>query len=303
MSKKVIVTGGGGFIGSHLTRALIKNGYEVHVVDNFVAGRFDGRAVDGAIYNDIDIKNIDELVNVFKNAVAVFHLAALPKVQDSIDNPILTSSINVEGTLFVLEAARAAGVRKVVFSSSAAVYGDQPVLPIREDVTPHPQNPYGLHKFMGENMCILWSELYNVPTVSLRYFNVYGPGFDPNGAYASVVGKFIDLRQNNKPLTIAGDGTNTRDYVQVDDVVRANILAMESAKVGKGEVINIGSGREVSVAELANLIGGPVETVSARLETSRSVSDISKAKALLNWEPLVTFSDGINALKKLHGLN
>ncbi len=302
MFKKVIVTGGGGFIGSNLTRSLVERGYEVQVVDNFVAGRFDNRVVQGAIYNNIDIKNTAQLVPVFEGADVVFHLAALPKVQDSIERPIETSSTNVEGTLSVLEAARAAGVRKLIFSSSAAVYGDQEVVPIREDRPAHPQNPYGLHKYIGENTCVLWSELYGLPTVSLRYFNVYGPGFDPNGAYASVVGKFIDLRQQDKPLTIVGDGTNTRDYVHVDDVVRANIMAAESDKVGRGEVINIGSGKETSVAELAAIIGGSVESVPTRLETSRSVADISKAKTLLGFEPVVELEVGINSLKKLYGL-
>lgn len=301
--KKVVVTGGAGFIGSNLARALVEKGCEVQVVDNFVAGNFDERVVPGAVYNNIDIKNTAELVPIFEGADAVFHLAALPKVQDSIEHPIETSNTNVDGTLSVLEAARAAGVQKVVFSSSAAVYGDQETMPVSEAMPAHPLNPYGLHKYIGENTCVLWSELYSLPTVSLRYFNVYGPGFDPNGAYASVVGRFIDLRQNGKPLTIVGDGTNTRDYVHVDDVVRANILAAESDGVGKGEVINIGSGQETSVTQLAAMIGGPVESVESRQETSRSVSDISRARALLGFEPTVEIEIGIENLKKLHGIS
>jgi len=302
MLKKAIVTGGGGFIGSNLTQALVDSGYEVNVVDNFVGGRFADRIVEGAIYKEIDINNTNELVPIFQGADVVFHLAALPKVQDSIDRPIETASTNVDGTLSVLEASRTAGVGKLVFSSSAAVYGDQDTLPIREDMPARPQNPYGLHKYIGEHMCILWSKLYGLPTVSLRYFNVYGQHFDPNGAYASVVGKFIDLRQHNKPLTIAGQGTNTRDYVHIDDVVRANIMSAQSQEVMNGEVINIGSGKETSVAELASIIGGPVEAVPPRLETKRSVADISKAKAVLGWEPNVDIKDGINSLMKLHGL-
>lgn len=301
--KKVIVTGGAGFIGSNLTRALVEKGCEVNVIDNFVAGHFDDRVVTGAVYNNIDIKNTALLTPIFEGADAVFHLAALPKVQDSIEHPIETFNTNVDGTLSVLEAARATNVRKLVFSSSAAVYGDQKTMPVNEDMPAHPQNPYGLHKYIGENTCVLWSELYDLPTVSLRYFNVYGPGFDPNGAYASVVGRFIDLRQNGKPLTIVGDGTNTRDYVHVDDVVRANIMAAESDSVGKGEVVNIGSGQETTINQLADIIGGPIESIESRMETSRSVSDISKAKALLGWEPSVELETGVNKLKKLYGVS
>lgn len=302
MLKKVVVTGGAGFIGSNLVRDLLKEGVEVAVVDNFVAGRIDGRIVDGAIYHDIDILDLSTHLHIFKDVDAVFHLAALPRIQDSIDHPIETARTNIDGTLSVLEAARAGGARRVIFSSSAAVYGDQDALPLREDLPAQPKSPYGLHKYVGEQMCQLWSELYGLPTVSLRYFNVYGPGSDPSGAYALVTGRFLDLRRQGKPLTVAGDGGNTRDYVHVSDVARANIAAAMDDRVGKGEVINIGSGQETSVAQLADLIGGPIERTEPQLETPRSVADVSRAKELLGWETVISLEEGITEMKRQIGL-
>ncbi len=302
MLKKVVITGGAGFIGSNLAKALLERGAAVTVVDNFAAGRIEARLLPGVAYEEFDIRDSVTRVEVFKDVDAVFHLAALPRVQDSIDHPIETANVNVDGTLAVLEAARQAGARKFVFSSSAAVYGDQDTLPLRETAVPTPKSPYGLHKQVGEQMCALWSELYGLPTVCLRYFNVYGPGFDPNGAYALVVGRFLDLRAKGKPLTIAGDGSNTRDYVHVADVARANILAAESVLVGKGEAINIGSGREVSVADLAALIGGPVAPVAPRIEPARSVADVSRARSLLSWESSIGLEAGISELKQLQGI-
>lgn len=302
MMKKVVVTGGAGFIGSSLTKALVGQGLETHVVDNFVAGRLEERLVDGAVYHQVDIRDLSRLKEIFKDADIVFHLAALPRVQDSIDHPLETSAVNVDGTLNVLEVAREAEVGRVVFSSSAAIYGEQDTMPLSEDMDALPKSPYGLHKYMGEKMCALWSEIYGLPTVSLRYFNVYGPGFDPKGAYALVVGRFLDLKKQGRPLTIAGDGSNTRDYVHVSDVVNANLEAAFSDKVGRGEVINIGSGEETSVKRLSELIGGPVEYVESRIEPARSVADVSRARELLGWEASVSLVDGLSELKKLHDL-
>lgn len=302
MLKKVVVTGGAGFIGSNLVRTLVSEGVSVEVVDNYAGGRLDGREVPGATYHDADILDLSAHPHIFKDADAVFHLAALPKIQDSIDRPIETARINIEGTLAVLEAARIGGARKVIFSSSAAVYGDQETMPLNERLEPTPKSPYGLHKHVGEQLCRLWAELYQLPTVSLRYFNVYGPGFDPSGAYALVVGRFIDLRRQGQPLTIAGDGSHTRDYVHVSDVVRANILAAMSEKVGKGEVINVGSGEETSIKVLAELIGGPTDAVAPRIETARSVADVSRAKELLGWSAATKLENGIAELKRIYGL-
>jgi UDP-glucose 4-epimerase len=294
--EKAVVTGGAGFIGSHVVDALLARGFEVHVVDNFAGGRIEERLSPKAAYHEVDIRDRAALESIFDGASYIFHLAALPRVQDSIDHPLETTEVNVNGTLSVLEAAKKARVQKVVFSSSAAIYGDHETMPLREDLPARPKSPYGLHKYVGEHACALWSELYGVPTVSLRYFNVYGPRFDPNGPYALVVGKFIDRWKKNLPLTITGDGTNTRDYVHVSDVVNAQLLAAECTEVGKGEVFNIGSGSETSVNDLANFVGGEKEYIEPRIEPVRVVADIARAKARLGWEPTRDVQDGLREL-------
>ena len=299
---KVVVTGGGGFIGSHVVDALVARGDEVHVIDMFVAGHFEGRRNPQATYHEADIRSVDNLAPILKDAAYVFHLAALPSVQYSIENPIETESVNVQGTTTLLKAASDAGVKRFVFSSSAAVYGDQLNLPLTETMPYMPKSPYALHKVTGEQACVLWSELYGLQTVSLRYFNVYGPRLDPNGAYALAVGKFLRLRKEGAPIEIWGDGSNTRDYVYVSDVARANLLAATSEKVGKGEAINIGTNKETDVNTLASLIGGEVTHIDARNEIGRSQADNARAKELLAWEPTVSFADGIDALKKEWGL-
>ena len=300
--KKVIVTGGAGFIGSNLVKAFVADGFDVHVVDNFAGGRMEGRLCTDATLHETDIRDLKALFKICEGAEYIFHLAALPRVQDSIDRPIETNDVNVNGTLAVLEAARHAGVKKVVFSSSAAVYGDQPVLPLSEDMPASPKSPYGLHKYLGERSMQLWSELYGVPTVSLRYFNVYGPGFDPNGAYALVVGKFLDQRKKGLPLPIAGDGSNTRDYVHVNDVVRANILAAQNPGIARGEVFNIGAGVETSVNEIAAHVEGPVRHVAPRIEPARCVADVRRAKNTLGWTSTIPLERGIADLKAQLGL-
>ncbi len=296
--KKAIVTGGAGFIGSNLTDKLLEQGFEVHVIDNFMGSRIESRINHNATLHDVDIRDGEKLKDIFKGADYVFHLAALPRVQGSIDDPVTTHDVNVNGTLHVLEAARSATVKKVIFSSSAAVYGDHETMPLYEELAAQPKSPYGLHKYIGEHMHTLWSQLYDVPTVSLRYFNVYGPNFDPAGAYALVVGKFIDLYAQDKPLTITGDGTNTRDYVHVADVVAANIRAATSETVKSGEVINIGSGIETSVNDIAAIIGGPTDRVAPRIEPLRCVANTTKAKTLLGWQPTINLEEGIQALKE-----
>ncbi len=302
MKGKTVVTGGAGFIGSHLVRALIAEGYDVHVVDTFVGGRFPERLAPEAKYYEIDIRDTTALAPVLKDAVAVFHLAALPRVQDSIDDPHGTHDVNLRGTCSLLTAARDAGVGRVVLSASSAAYGDHEVFPLSEELPARPKSPYALHKYGSERYCALFSEIYGLPTVSLRYFNVYGPQADPNGPYALVIGQFIKRRKEGQPLSIAGDGTNTRDYVHVADVARANILAATAPHLGKGEVINIGSGRETSVLDLANLIGGEVVFGPARIEPRRSIADVRRAKEMLEWEPTITLERVLAELKKEAGL-
>lgn len=297
--KKALVTGGGGFIGSHVVDALVADGVETHVVDTFVAGRYEERLNPAATYHEVDIRAYDKLVPLCRGADAIFHLAALPRVQFSIDEPALTHDTNVNGTLSVLRAAKDSGVRRVVFSSSSSVYGTQDVLPFDEvDSRPHPESPYALHKLVGEEYCRVWHHVYELETVSLRYFNVYGPRLDPEGPYALVMGKFLKLKQEGKPLTITGDGAQTRDFTHVVDIARANILAAESPSVGRGEVINLGAGKPRTINELARAIGGPVAYIPPRLEPKHTYASIARAKELLGWEPTISFEAGIEELKK-----
>ena len=299
--EKVVVTGGAGFIGSHLVDALVARGFEVHVIDDYAAGKRSDRMHEMAVYHSASATDFAAIAPICAGAQYVFHLAALPRVQDSLDHPLETFEVNVTGTLVLLQAAKEGAVGKVVFASSAAVYGDLTTMPLREDMPVLPKSPYGLHKKIGEDACRLWSDIYQLPTVSLRFFNVYGPRFDPSGAYALLVGKFLSLRKEGKPLTIAGDGSHTRDYVHVSDVVAALIAAAES-KCVQGEVFNVATGKETSVTEVANCVGGATESAPERLEPKRSVADISKIQNTLGWNPKITLEEGIAALKKEMGI-
>lgn len=294
--EKVIVTGGAGFIGSHIVNALIEEGYEVHIVDNLSSGKKEN-VNPKAVLHVVDIRDKDKLTPIFKNTKYVFHEAALPQVQYSIENPVETNEINVGGLLNVLEASRINNVARVIFAASSAAYGNQKTLPLVETMEAQPLSPYGAHKYIGEIYCSLWSRIFNLETVCLRYFNVYGRGQSSTGAYASVIAKFMDLKKEGKPLSITGTGKQTRDFVNIKDVVSANMKAMKSGNVGGGEVINIGSTRQVSINKIAELIGGPVEYIKARIEPTDTQADINKAKELLNWEPEVLFEDGILELK------
>jgi UDP-glucose 4-epimerase len=294
---KVVVTGGAGFIGCNLVDSLVEKGWEVHVVDNLVAGHREN-VNPKAIFHEKDVRNLEDMNVIMEGVQYVFHLAALPRVQFSIERPIEANDVNVGGTLNILEAARKAGVKKVVFSASSAAYGDPKILPTREDTPLDPKSPYGLHKHIGELYCRLFSEVYGLPTVSLRYFNVYGPKVDPHGAYALAFGLFLRLHKEGKPLTVTGDGTQTRDMVHVRDVIQANILAAESETVKKGEVMNIGSGKNHTVNHLAEIIGGEIVYIAPRLEPHDTLADISLAKKLLGWEPKVTLEEGIAELLK-----
>lgn len=293
--KKMIVVGGAGFIGSNLTEALVARGDEVHVVDNLVGGKRE-HVDPGATFHEVDIRDRDALGPIVAGADTVFHLAALPRVQYSIEYPCETNEVNVGGFVNVLTAAKEGGVRRVVYSASSSAYGDQEVMPLTEDMPAHPLSPYGLQKYIGELYCRVYSEVYGLETVALRYFNVYGKNQDPEGAYALVIGKFLKQKAEGVPITITGTGEQTRDFTHVRDVVRANMLASESGKVGKGEVMNIGAGKNCSVNRLAELIGGPVEYVPARLEPQHTLADTSRAKELLGWEPTVLLEDGIREL-------
>jgi UDP-glucose 4-epimerase len=299
---RYVVTGGAGFIGSHLTRTLLAEGHEVTVVDTLILGK---REVvpEGVRLLEVDIRNTKELETVFQNADGVFHLAAIPRVQPSILDPVGTNEVNVGGTVSVLKAAHDAKVKRVVYAASSSAYGPPETLPLTEDMKAHPISPYGLQKYESELYCTLFSEIYGLETVSLRYFNVYGPGGPATGAYALVIPIFIKQRQDGVPLTIVKDGEQSRDFTHVRDVARANILAMQSPNVGKGEVINIGGGHPRTVNEIARMIGGPVTWLPERIEPKHTAADITKAKELLDWAPEVNFEEGIIELKKLAGIS
>lgn len=295
MTKKVIVTGGAGFIGGNLTKALIEKGFDVHVIDNLSAGKKENVPV-GATLHEKDITDFDSIKDLFVGVDYVFHLAALPRVQFSIEYPIESNDANVTGFVNVLTAAKDAKVKRVVYSASSSAYGDQDVLPLVETMEASPKSPYGLQKYIGELYCRLFSEVYGLPTVSLRYFNVYGPGQSSEGDYALVIAKFMKLKEEGKPLTITGDGKQTRDFTHVSDVVNANILAAESNNVGKGEVMNIGAGDNVTINKIAELIGGEIMYIPARLEPKDTRADFSLAKKLIGWEPTISIDKGIKDL-------
>lgn len=299
-----LVTGGAGFIGTNLVKQLLAEGHSVRVIDNYAAGKKEERFQEDAEYIEGDIRNMEVLARAMAGVDGVFHMAALPRVVYSVEHPLETHDVNVNGTLNVLLAARDAGVKRVVFSSSSSTFGDQEVYPLVEDtMIKKPLAPYALHKLIGEEYCRIFASLYDIEAVSLIYYNVYGPYADPEGAYALVIGKFMKQCKEGTPMTIRGDGEMYRDYTHVDDVVRANILAMTKDTVGNGEMINVGFGNPYSVNQLAELIGGATVTVDALPgEMKYTKADISKAKDLLGWEPTITLEDGIAQLKKEEGL-
>lgn len=282
---KIVVTGGAGFIGSHLVRGLQALGHEVEVFDI-------------ALDPKRDVRDIEAVREALKGVDYVFHLAAIPSVPYSIEYPEETNLTNLDGTLNVLIAARDAGVKRVMFASSAAIYGDQEILPVKESAEKRPKSPYALQKLLSERYLKLFSDIYNLETVSLRYFNVYGPGQKHTGPYASVVPIFLNQKKEGRPISIVGTGEQTRDLVHVSDVVAANLAAMTSSNVGGGESINISSGKSISINEVADIFGGPRENIPPRLEIKDSLADISLAKKLIDWVPKIDIKTGLEQLLK-----
>jgi nucleoside-diphosphate-sugar epimerase len=299
--KKVVVTGGAGFIGSHLVDALVEQGFDVHTIDNLVNGKIE-RVNKKATFHKADITDFEAIKPIIAGSEYVFHLAALPRVQFSIDHPHEAHETNVNGTFNVLLAAKEAKVKKVIYSGSSSAYGDQDTMLLREDMRANPKSPYALQKYYGELQCKLFTTVYGLPTVSFRNFSVYGPRSEPDGGYPQAIPKFIDQVKKGKHITITGDGTQTRDFIHVRDVVRANILAATKDTVGSGELINLGSGRSSSVNTIAKLIGGKIEYIPARFEPKNTLADNSLALALLGWKPEVTLEEGIRELKKMSGI-
>ncbi|MDH7492091.1 MAG: SDR family oxidoreductase [Methanolinea sp.] len=297
-----VVTGGAGFIGSHLVEALSLAGHELVVIDDLSSGRIENIASVSANprvrFVQGTVLDLGLLLEEFQGADGVFHQAAFVSVPGSIRHPLQSHEVTLTGTLNVLLAARDTGVKKVVHASSAAVYGNLPGIPKREDMPVEPLSPYAVAKYAGEQYCRVLGLLYDLPTVSLRYFNVYGARQDPASDYAAVIPRFIANLRNGKPPVIFGDGTQTRDFVYVRDVVKANILAMERDAEG---VYNIGSGKETSINELATILmrllrfrGQPVYAGGRPGDVMHSVADISRARSLLGWEPAFSLEEGLS---------
>ncbi len=293
-----MITGGAGFIGANLAKELAANNSLI-IIDNLSVGKKENLTDllrENVKFVEGNINELSLLKRLFRNVDFVFHQAAISSVPKSIENPLATNETNVTGTLNVLLAARDSGVKKVIYASSTAVYGDTPTLPQKEDMMPNPQSPYAITKLVGEYYCHAFQAVYGLSTVSLRYFNVYGPKQDPNSEYAAVIPRFIRAICRGESPIIFGDGEQTRDFVFVTDVVRANILAAESDVTG---VVNIGQGRRVTINELTRLIihimnkdVGIVYQGARPGDIRHSLADISKAR-LFGYEPQYDLERGL----------
>jgi UDP-glucose 4-epimerase len=298
---RVLVTGGGGFIGSHLVSRLAAEGYEVRVLDNFATGRRENLAGLGSEVEVVegDLQSYERVHTAVRECEVVFHQGALPSVPRSVGDPLTTNAVNVIGTLNVLLASRDSGVRRVVFASSSSVYGATPELPKREDLPVAPISPYAVTKLAGESYCRSFSEVYGLETVTLRYFNVFGPRQDPLSQYAAVIPRFIGAGLDGVEMTIYGDGEQSRDFTYIDNVIEANILAMRSASAA-GQVFNAACGERITVNRLVEELGAILGTeVAARHvapragEVQHSLADLSRAAEQLGYKPTVPFAEGL----------
>ena len=302
---KYVVVGGAGFIGSHIVDKLVEQNHEVVIIDNLSTGKMENVNPKASV-EYIDISNVNEcpnMVEIMSGADALFLLAAKARVQPSIENPVEYETNNTIGTLNVLKCASDAGVRRVVYSASSSAYGNTEKLPSVESDPINPMSPYGAQKYYGEVMCKMFSEVYGLETVSLRYFNIYGERQNVGGAYAMVIGIFADQKLRGEIMTINGDGEQRRDFTYVGDVVNANILASQSEKVGKGEVINIGNGDNRSINDIADMIGGERIHREPVIEPKETLADNTKARELLGWKPTQNIEDWVPGYKKELGLD
>ena len=292
--QKAVVTGGAGFIGSHLVDELIKQGVEVIVLDNLSTGKKEN-INPKANFIKCDLSTVSEidLLYYVKGADVVFHLAAMARVQPSIEEPIPYHNTNVTGTHNLLIAAQKANVKRFIFSSSSSVYGNAKV-PTSETHLKNPMSPYSLHKLMGEQYCKLFSDLYDIDTVSLRYFNVYGDRMNLEGAYRLAIPIFATQIKEGKPCTINNDGKQLRDFTFVDDVIEANISTATSSKVFNGDVYNIGNGDNISVNELVDMMGGEKSYGNKVIEPFETLADNSKIDLELGWKPKGNLKEWIN---------
>ncbi|MFN7924278.1 MAG: NAD-dependent epimerase/dehydratase family protein [Bryobacteraceae bacterium] len=293
-TQRVLVTGGAGFIGSHLCELLLCRGYRVRVLDNLSYGKRAWVLPQAELLVG-DIRNLADCREACHGVDSVFHMAAMSRSAASLDDFTTCTSSNVLGTQNILTAAQEAGVKKVVYSGSSTYYGSQPV-PHVEGMGPDFLNFYGLSKYVGEEYCLMFDKLYGLPTVVLRYFNVYGPRQPETGAYALVLGIFLKRAAEGKVLEIHGTGEQRRDFIHVRDVAEANLLAFESDV--RGEVFNIGSGANVSVRELADMISPEQRQGPARVGDSKeTLASIEKAQRMLGWSPRVSFAEGLEELR------
>lgn len=298
---KYIVTGGAGFIGSHIAEYLSMNGHEVIIFDNLFTGKkqniqhfLEKKTVS---FVEGSVTDIHTLKKVADGVDGIFHEAAIASVPRSLKNPLATNEANVQGTLNVLLTARDCGIKKVVFASSSSVYGDTPVLPKKEDMKPLPISPYAVSKLAGEYYCRVFSSAYNLPTVCLRYFNVFGPRQDPNSEYAAVIPGFITKILKNQAPVIYGDGEQSRDFTFIQDVVQANILGMERDVEG---VFNIAYGERhtlkdlaLTIMDLAGVRMDPVFEAARQGDVRHSLADITAARSMLGYSPQYTFKSGL----------
>lgn len=296
--QKVVVTGGAGFIGSNMVDRLIHEGKEVIVLDNLSTGKLENVNSKATFYKiDLAEIEVDELVTLFKDVDVVFHFAALARVQPSIEDPLTFNNANVNSTLKVLMASHKAGVSRVVYSASSSAYGNTETLPTPESESTNPLSPYGLQKLIGEQYCKLFSEVYGLDTVSLRYFNVYGERMLLEGAYCLVMGIFAKQMLEGKPLTITNNGEQRRDFTYVRDVVEANWLAATYLDKLNGEVFNIGNGNNYSVNDVADMMGGQKTYGFPRIEPYETLADNTKAKRILKWKPIGNLTNWIKKYK------
>ncbi len=299
----VLVTGGAGFIGSNLTEELLKESHFVRVLDDFSTGKRENLIFDKEYPSleviEGDIRDLNTCKKAVEGVEYVFHQGALPSVQRSVEDPETSNAVNAGGTLNILLAARGGGVKRVIYASSSSVYGDTPTLPKHEGMPSNPLSPYALQKLIGEQYCLLFYQLYGLETISLRYFNIFGPKQDPNSLYSAVIPKFIDALLKGRPPIIFGDGEQSRDFTYIENVVRANLLAM-SAEHLHGEAVNIACGKRISLNQLLNVLKeilgtkqSPIYQEPQKGDVRHSLADIRKGKEIINYDPKIGIETGL----------
>lgn len=305
-----LVTGAAGFIGSNLAGELLDRGYSVRGVDNFQTGRRENleslHPDDSFTFHETDIRDGEAVAEVIAGVDHVFHQAAVPSVPRSVDDPVTSTDVNCTGTATVLDAARRADVDTVVVASSSSVYGSSEQLPKVETMPLNPESPYALSKYFTENLALQCSDLYDIDTVALRYFNIFGPRQDPEGDYAAVIPKFIDLMLDGERPVIYGDGEQSRDFTYIENAVEANVLAAESGV--SGEAFNVGCGGRMTITELVetlnDLLGTDIRPIyddPRPGDVRHSHADISKAASMLDYEPVIGFEEGLQRTIEFYG--